>query len=96
MERRSGRDVYLQTVMRFFRSTATLLAEAFFDVRPRAMAVWTQPDSIQTRPLCGVRTQARTSPLAGPASFQHPVSSADGDDDAAADAAEMSKWKVHL
>lgn len=55
------RDVYLQTVMRFFRSTPTLRADAFFDVRPIAIAVWMQPDSIQRRPrgLFGFRAQAR-------------------------------------
>ena len=36
---RQCRDVYLQTVMRFFRSTPTLRADAFFDVRPIAIAV---------------------------------------------------------
>lgn len=61
--------MYLQTVMRFFRSTATLRADAFFDARPIAIAVWMQPDSIQRRPrgLFGNRAQARTSP-----SYQHP------------------------
>lgn len=48
--RRWCRDVYLQTVMRFFRSTQTLRADAFFDVRPIAIAVCIQPDSIQRRP----------------------------------------------
>lgn len=37
----------LQTVMRFFRSTATFRAEAFFETSPMAIAACTQPDSIQ-------------------------------------------------
>lgn len=76
--RRWCRDVYLQTVMRFFRSTQTLRADAFFDVRPIAIAVWIQPDSIQRRPrgLFGIRAQARTSPSVGPESYKHPPSSA--------------------
>ena len=71
------RDVYLQTVMRFFRSTPTLRADAFFDVRPIAIAVWMQPDSIQRRPrgLFGIRAQARTPP-SPPVSYKHPLSSA--------------------
>lgn len=76
--RRWCRDVYLQTVMRFFRSTQTLRADAFFDVRPIAIAVCIQPDSIQRRPrgLFGIRAQARTSPSAGPESYKHRPSSA--------------------
>lgn len=64
--------------MRFFRSTPTLRADAFFDVRPIAIAVWMQPDSIQRRPrgLFGIRAQARTPPSAGPVSYKHPLSSA--------------------
>lgn len=75
---RRCRDLYLQTVMRFFRSTPTLRADAFFDVRPIAIAVWMQPDSIQRRPrgLFGIRAQARTSPSSGPVSYKHPLSSA--------------------
>lgn len=38
---------YLHTVIRFFRSTATFLLDAFFDVRPIAIAVWTQDASIR-------------------------------------------------
>lgn len=38
---------YLQTVMRFLRSTATFLFDAFFDVRPIAIALWTQAASIR-------------------------------------------------
>lgn len=38
---------YLQTVMRFLRSTATFLLDAFFDVRPIAIAVWMQDASIR-------------------------------------------------
>lgn len=74
---RRCRDVYLQTVMRFFRSTPTLRADAFFDVRPIAIAVWMQPDSIQRRPrgLFGIRAQARTPP-SPPVSYKHPLSSA--------------------
>lgn len=73
---RGCRDVYLQTVMRFFRSKPTLRADAFFDVRPIAIAVWMQPDSIQRRPrgLFGIRAQARTPPSAGPVSYKHPLS----------------------
>lgn len=68
--------MYLQTMMRFFRSTPTLLAEAFFGVRPIAIAVWMQPDSIQRRPrgLFVIRAQARTPPSAGPVSYKHPLS----------------------
>lgn len=74
---RRCRDVYLQTVMRFFRSTPTLRADAFFDVRPIAIAVWMQPDSIQRRPrgLFGIRAQARTPP-SPPVSYKYPLSSA--------------------
>ena len=73
---RGCRDGYLQTVMRFFRSKPTLRADAFFDVRPIAIAVWMQPDSIQRRPrgLFGIRAQARTPLSAGPVSYKHPLS----------------------
>lgn len=37
----------LQTVMRFFRSTATFRADAFFETSPMAIAACTQPDTIQ-------------------------------------------------
>lgn len=65
------RDVYLQTVMRFFLSTPTLRADAFFDVRPRAIAVWRHPDSMQPRPrgLFGILGQAR-SPPSPPVSYK--------------------------
>lgn len=70
------RDTYLQTVMRFFRSAPTLRADAFFGVRPIAIAVWMQPDSIQRRPrgLFGIRAQARSPPSTGPVSYKHPLS----------------------
>lgn len=38
---------YLHTVMRFLRSTAMFLLDAFFDVKPIAIAVWTQAASIR-------------------------------------------------
>lgn len=71
---RRCRDVYLQTVMRFFRSTPMLRADAFFDARPIAIAVWMQPDSIQRRPrgLFGIRAQARTPP-SPPVSYKIPA-----------------------
>jgi len=42
---------YLQTVIRFLRSTPTFLEDDFFDVRPIAIAVWRQPDFMNKRRL---------------------------------------------
>lgn len=51
-----------------------LRADAFFDARPIAIAVWMQPDSIQRRPrgLFGIRAQARTPP-SSPVSYKIPA-----------------------
>lgn len=56
------RSPYLQTVMRFLRSTATFLFDAFFDVSPIAIAVDTQEDSIRWS-LSASRREPPTPPF---------------------------------
>ena len=48
MMRRNGL-VYLQTVMRFLRSTQTLRVDAFFDVSPIAISVGMETDAFHQR-----------------------------------------------